>query len=162
MVCYVNNVFLIKVVWIVVYSVFILVFFIGNIFIVILVCKYGRVCKIINLVVLNMVVVNFVIIIVYMLRLILMFLIGIVWFVEGDLGYVLCKMVFFFYYVVIIVLVLILLILGLDIFCVVVFLLKIIFIIKVVRLVIFLIWVLVIVVWLFYLMFFRIKIFKGK
>lgn len=93
-----------------------------------------------------MVIVNFVIIIVYMLRLILMYLIGFVWFVEGDFGYVLCKIVLFFYIVVIIVLVLILLILSLDIFCVVVFFLRNFFIKKVVKFVIFFVWVLVVIV----------------
>ena len=161
-VCYVNDPFSIKVARIVAYGVLILASLIGNSLVVTLVCKYGRARKTINLAVVNMAVANLVITIVYMPRLIPMFLIGTVWLVEGDLGYALCKIIPFLHHVAVIASVLTLLTSGLDTFCAVIFPLKNPFTTKIARLAIFLTWALAIAARLPYLLSLRTKTSKGK
>lgn len=160
--CYVNDPFSIKVARIVAYGVLILASLIGNSLVVTLVCKYGRARKTINLAVVNMAVANLVITIVYMPRLIPMFLIGTVWLVEGDLGYALCKIIPFLHHVAVIASVLTLLTSGLDTFCAVIFPLKNPFTTKIARLAIFLTWALAIAARLPYLLSLRTKTSKGK
>lgn len=160
--CYVNDPFSIKLARIVAYSVLILASLIGNMLIVMLVGKYGRARKTINLAVVNMAVANLVITTVYMPRLIPMFMIGTVWLVEGDLGYALCMIIPFLHHVAIIASVLTLLTSGLDTFCAMVFPLKKPFTTKVARLAIFLTWALAIVARLPYLISLRTKTSKGK
>jgi len=91
-----------------------------------------------------------------------MFLIGISWLVEGDLGYALCKIVPFLHHVAIIASVLTLLTSGLDTFCAVVFPLKNIFTTKVARLAILSTWALAIAARLPYLISLRTKTSKGR
>lgn len=160
--CYVNDPFSIKLARIVAYSILILASLIGNMLIVMLVGKYGRARKTINLAVVNMAVANLVITTVYMPRLIPMFMIGTVWLVEGDLGYALCMIIPFLHHVAIIASVLTLLTSGLDTFCAMVFPLKKPFTTKVARLAIFLTWALAIVARLPYLISLRTKTSKGK
>lgn len=160
--CYVNDPFSIKLARIVAYSILILASLIGNMLIVMLVGKYGRARKTINLAVVNMAVANLVITTMYMPRLIPMFMIGTVWLVEGDLGYALCMIIPFLHHVAIIASVLTLLTSGLDTFCAMVFPLKKPFTTKVARLAIFLTWALAIVARLPYLISLRTKTSKGK
>lgn len=142
--CYVNDPFSLKLGRVIAYSVVIFASLLGNTLIIAVVSKYGRARKTINLSVMNMAVANLIITTVYMPRLIPMFLVGSVWLVDGDFGYVLCKIIPFLHSVAIIASVLTLLTSSLDTFCAVVFPLKHLFTTRVSRFAIFLTWVLAI------------------
>ncbi|XP_022807152.1 neuropeptide SIFamide receptor-like isoform X2 [Stylophora pistillata] len=160
--CYVHDAFSVKLGRVIAYSVIILASLFGNIFIVSVVSRYGRRRKTINLSVVNMAIANLVITIVYMPRLIPMYLIGSVWLVEGDFGYVLCKTAPFLHTVAIIASVLTLLTSSLDTFCAVAFPLRNPFTTKVAKFAIFLIWVLAVIARVPYFIALRTKTSKGR
>lgn len=160
--CYVHDESSVKFGRVIAYSVIILASLFGNIFIVTVVSKYGRKRKTINLSVVNMAIANLVITTVYMPRLIPMYLIGSVWLVEGDFGYVLCKTAPFLHTVAIIASVLTLLTSSLDTFCAVAFPLRNPFTTKVAKFAIFLTWTLAVIVRVPYFIALRTKISKGR
>lgn len=160
--CYVHDESSVKFGRVIAYSVIILASLFGNIFIITVVSKYGRKRKTINLSVVNMAIANLVITTVYMPRLIPMYLIGSVWLVEGDFGYVLCKTAPFLHTVAIIASVLTLLTSSLDTFCAVAFPLRNPFTKKVAKFAIFLAWALAVIVRVPYFIALRTKISKGR
>lgn len=95
-VCYdFNNIFL--VIWLVVGIVFIfLIFFMGNIMVVIVVYRGWRMKIIVNFLIVNMVVLDFLNIIFVVLKSIICIFIYLeVWFIIGEMGDVLCRIVYF-------------------------------------------------------------------
>ena len=160
--CYVNDPFAVKLGRIIAYSFLIVASLVGNIFIIVVIHKYGRTRKTINYAVVNMVAANLVITTTYMPRLIPMFLIGTVWLIDGDMGYALCKIVPFLHGVAILASVLTLLASSVDTFCAVAFPLKNLFTVKIAKLAIFLTWALAVVARLPYIIALRTRISKGR
>ena len=144
------------------YSALILVSLAGNVLIMKAILKHGRTRRTITYFVVNMAAANLVITTVYMPRLIPMFLFGITWFVDGTLGFVLCKMVPFVHGVAILASILNLLASSLDIFCAVVFPMKTLSSAKAAKMGVFLTWALSIIARLPYLVALRTKIYKGR
>ena len=144
------------------YSALILVSLAGNVLIMKAILKHGRTRKTITYFVVNMTAANLVITTVYMPRLIPMFLFGMTWFVDGTLGFVLCKLVPFVHGVAILASILNLLASSLDTFRAVVFPMKTLSSAKAAKIGVFLTWALSIIARLPYFVALRTKIYKGR
>lgn len=162
-VCFYYDVMVIWVVRVFVYCVIILILVLGNFMIIMVVWCNKIMWRIFYCFIVNLVVIDLIIMLVYMLWVIVIWLWGIDWLVEGIFGLVLCKIVFYFYGVSILVLILILLIFVIDRFFVIVFFLKLeLFIVKLLKFVIVLIWVLGMFVWFFYFLLFKVIFYKFR
>ena len=160
--CYVDDPSSVKSVRVISYSTLISLSLAGNIFVIAAIYKYGRARKTINYAIVNVAVADLFITAVYMPRLIAMYLWGSTWFIAGDLGYALCKIVPFVHGVAIIASVLTLFTTSLDTFCAVVFPLKKLFTIKAAKLAVLLTWALSVVVRLPYFLALQTKLSKGR
>ncbi|XP_068696588.1 substance-P receptor-like [Montipora foliosa] len=160
--CFLDDPVRVKLGRVLAYSALILVSLAGNVLIMKAFLKHERTRKTITYFVVNMAAANLVITTVYMPRLIPMFLFGITWFVDGTLGFVLCKMVPFVHGVAILASILNLLASSLDTFRAVVFPMKTLSSAKAAKIGVFLTWALSIIARLPYLVALRTKIYKGR
>ena len=122
--CFVDDPISVKLGRVIAYCIIILASLISNVLVVAVILKHGSSRKTITYSILNMASTNLVITVIYMPRLIPMFLIGTVWLIDGTLGYILCKIIPFLHGVAILASILNLLATSLDMFFVVVFPMK--------------------------------------
>lgn len=140
---------------IIVYSVVMGIFNVGNIILVFVYFKSKNMKNIINCCIMNMVFVDFFLILVYMLWMMSWVFIGFKWVVGGILGFVFCKIVLLLYEILICVFILIVVVIVFERFFVVVFLLCVVILRKFFIVLFCGIWLIVLVVW--FLMFYGVK-----